>query len=68
MIFFISTSSRLVLGPSQPLLQLVPGALPMGVKGPGHEADHISPSRAEVKNGGAIPPLPHVFMAKCLIT
>jgi hypothetical protein len=25
------------------------------------------PSNAEAKNGGAIPPLPHVFMAYCLI-
>jgi hypothetical protein len=28
-----------------------------GVKHPGREADHSSPSRAEVKNGGAISPL-----------
>jgi hypothetical protein len=34
------------------------GALSVGVKLPGSEADHSSPS-AEVKNGGAIPPLPH---------
>jgi hypothetical protein len=25
----------------------------------GHEADYSPPSSAEVKNGGAIPPLPH---------
>jgi hypothetical protein len=34
-------------------------ALSMGVKWPGREADHSPPSSAEVKNGGAIPPLPH---------
>jgi hypothetical protein len=34
--------------------------LPPGVKRQGHEADHSSPSSAEVKNGGAIPPLPHM--------
>jgi hypothetical protein len=28
------------------------------VKWQGHEADHSTPSSAEVKNGGAIPPLP----------
>jgi hypothetical protein len=32
------------------------------------EADHSLPSSAEVKNGGAIPPLPHyVFMIWCVI-
>jgi hypothetical protein len=35
-------------------------ALYMGIKRPGREADHSPPSSAEVKNGGAIPPLPHV--------
>jgi hypothetical protein len=31
-----------------------------GVKRPGREADHSPPSNAEVKNGGAIPPLSHM--------
>jgi hypothetical protein len=30
------------------------------IKRPGHEADHSPPSVAEVKNCGAIPPLPHM--------
>jgi hypothetical protein len=30
-----------------------------GVKRPGREADYSSPFSAEVKNGGAIPPLSH---------
>jgi hypothetical protein len=30
------------------------------VKRPGREADHSPPSSAEVKNGGAIPPLSHM--------
>jgi hypothetical protein len=34
-----------------------------GVRRPGREADHSSPSNAEVKNGGAIPPPPYAFMA-----
>jgi hypothetical protein len=39
-----------------------------GVKRQGREADHSPPSSAEVKNGGAIPPIPqYVFMAWCLI-
>jgi hypothetical protein len=36
------------------------GLLTQGVKRPGCEADHSPPSSAEVKNGGAIPPLPHM--------
>jgi hypothetical protein len=31
-----------------------------GVRQLMHEADHSPPSNAEAKNGGAIPPLPHV--------
>jgi hypothetical protein len=30
------------------------------IKQPGSEADHSPPSSSEVKNGGAIPPLPHM--------
>jgi hypothetical protein len=37
------------------------GDLPPEVKRQGREADHSPPSSAEVKNGGAIPPLPHMF-------
>jgi hypothetical protein len=68
MIFLISILSRLVLGHTQPPIQLVPGALPMGVKESVHEANHLSLSSAEVKNGGAIPPLSNVFKAQYLIT
>jgi hypothetical protein len=34
------------------------GTLTPGVKLPGREADQLSPSSTEVKNGGAIPLLP----------
>jgi hypothetical protein len=37
------------------------GALSPGVKRPGREADHSPPSNAEVKNGGAIPSLAHMY-------
>jgi hypothetical protein len=37
-------------GPTQPPIQWVPGALSLGVKRPGHEADHLPPSSAEAKN------------------
>jgi hypothetical protein len=43
-------SSRPVLGPLQPPMQWVTGALPMVVKRSGSEADHSPPSSAEVKN------------------
>jgi hypothetical protein len=42
--------SRTALGPTQPPIQCVPGALSLGVKRLGREADHSSPSSAEVKN------------------
>jgi hypothetical protein len=37
---------------------IIGGSLP-GVKRTGHEAGYSPPSSAEVKNSGAIPPLPH---------
>jgi hypothetical protein len=40
---------RMVLGPTQPPIQWVPGALSLGVKRPGHEANRSPPSSAEVK-------------------
>jgi hypothetical protein len=42
------------------------GLFLLGLKQQGSEADHSPPSGAEVKNCGAITPLPHVFMAWCL--
>jgi hypothetical protein len=49
-IFLFTTVSRPALRPTQPPIQWVPGALSLGVKRPGHEADHSSPSSTEVKN------------------
>jgi hypothetical protein len=47
--FSLTTASRTALGPTQPPIQWVPGALSLGVKRPGREADHSPPSSAEVK-------------------
>jgi hypothetical protein len=47
---FLITVSRTALGPTQLPMQWVPGALSLGVKRPGREADHSPPSSAEVKN------------------
>jgi hypothetical protein len=41
-----STSSRPALGPTQPPIQWVPGALSPSVKRPGREADHSPPASA----------------------
>jgi hypothetical protein len=67
--FLLSTSSRPVLGPTQPPIRLVPGTLSPGAKRQGCEADHSSPTTAEVKNtwiNTSTPP--YVFMAWCLIS
>jgi hypothetical protein len=47
--FLFTTASRTALGPTQPSIQWIPGALSLGVKRPGREADHSPPSTAEVK-------------------
>jgi hypothetical protein len=43
------TASRTALGLTQPPIQWVPGALTLGVKRPGREADHLPQSSSEVK-------------------
>jgi hypothetical protein len=49
-IFLLFTSSRPALGPTNPTIQLVPGALSPGVKRQRHEVDHLPPTSAVVKN------------------
>jgi hypothetical protein len=59
---------RPVLGPTQPPIQWVPGALRMWVKRPGRETHHSHPSTAVVTMRGSVPPLPHyAFMAWCSV-
>jgi hypothetical protein len=55
-LFFAASIPALRL--NHPPIQWVPWAISPGLKKPGCEADHSPPSSAEVKNGGAIPPLP----------
>jgi hypothetical protein len=67
-IFIFTTASRMALGPTQPPVQWVLGALSLGVKRPGREADHSLPSSAEVKNAWSYTSTPpYVFMAWCLV-
>jgi hypothetical protein len=47
--FLFSTSSRPALGPTQPPIQRVLGAVSPGVKRPEREADHSPPANTEVK-------------------
>jgi hypothetical protein len=49
-IFLFTTASRTALGSTQPPIQWVPGALSLGVKRPGREADHSPPLVPRSKN------------------
>jgi len=44
------TASTTALGPTQPPIQWVPGAISLQVERPGREADHSPPSSAEIKD------------------
>jgi hypothetical protein len=59
-IFLLSTVSTPALGPTQPPIQWVLGAHSLGVKRLECEIDHSPLSSAKIKNGGAIPPIPHM--------
>jgi hypothetical protein len=58
-IFVFSIASRLALGPTQPPIQRVSGALSPGVKRQGRGADHSPSPGAEVKTAGATASLPN---------
>jgi hypothetical protein len=67
-IFLFTTTSRTALEPTQPPIQWVPGALSLGVKWPGREADHSPLSSAKVKEWVELYLHPHyTFMAWCLV-
>jgi hypothetical protein len=62
--FFFSTRSRPALGPTQPPIKWIPGALSLGVKLKGREADYSPPASAEVKKTWInISTPPYAFMA-----
>jgi hypothetical protein len=59
-IFLFTIAFRTALGPTKSPIQWVPGALSLGVKRPGCEADHSPPSSAEVKNAWSYTSTPTV--------
>jgi hypothetical protein len=59
-VLLFTTASTPALEPTHPLIQWVPAALSLGVKRPGREADHSTPSSTEFKNALScisIPPI-----------
>jgi hypothetical protein len=67
-IFFFFTSSGPALGPTQPPIQWVSGALSPQVNRPGREANHSPPTSAKIKETWIYTSTPsYVFMAYCLI-
>jgi hypothetical protein len=67
-VFLLTTASRTVLGPTQPSIQRLSGALSLGVKRPEREVDHSPPSSAEVKNTWSYTSTPqYAFMAWCSV-
>jgi hypothetical protein len=67
-IFLFTTAFRPALGPTQPPIQCVPGVLFLGIKHLGREADHSTPSSAEVKNAWIYTSTPqYAFMAWCSV-
>jgi hypothetical protein len=66
--FFLAITSRPTRRPTQPPIQWVLGALSLGVKWLGCEADLSPPSIAKVKNAQSYTSTPQYdFMAWCLI-
>jgi hypothetical protein len=62
--FLFATTFRPALGRTQPPNQWVLGALSLGVKRPGREADRSPPSSAKVKNAWSYKSIPqYAFMA-----
>jgi hypothetical protein len=67
-VLIFAIASRPALGPTQPPIQWVPGALLPGAKRPWREADHSLHLVPRSRMYGAIPPLPlYAFMVWCSV-
>jgi hypothetical protein len=62
--FIFLLASTPTLRPTHPPMQWVPCVESPEVKWQGRETDHLPSSSAEVKNRGAIPPLPDVILIR----
>jgi hypothetical protein len=68
-IFLFTTLSRPALGPTQPPILWVPGALfSLEVKRPGCEADHSSPYSAEFKNAWSFTSTPPISLHNVVLS
>jgi hypothetical protein len=61
-ISLLTTASGPVLGLTQPPIQWVTGALSFGVNRPGREADHSTPSGADIKKAWNYTSTPPVLL------
>jgi hypothetical protein len=67
-VFLFTTGSRPALGPTQPPIQCAQGALSLGIKRPGREADQSPPSSAKVNNAWSYNSTSqYSFMAWCSV-
>jgi hypothetical protein len=66
--FSFSTASRKALGLTQPPIQWEPGALSLGLRRPGREANHSPPSSAEVKNAWSYTSTPPIRLHGVLLS
>jgi hypothetical protein len=67
-IFLFTTVPRPDLGPTQPPVQGVPGALSLGIKRRRRETENSPPSSADVKNAWSYISTPqYAFMARCSV-
>jgi hypothetical protein len=64
---FTFTASRTALEPTHPPIQWVRGAISLGVKRPGREADQSPPSSAEVKNAWSYTSTPPIRLHGVLL-
>jgi hypothetical protein len=67
-IFIFTTTYRPALGPTQPPIQWLSGALSLGVKWPVHEADHSLPSSAEINYAWIYTSTPAVHLSGVVLS